>query len=98
MQGCATQQPEDDTRAVDDHTLVPASLLHTLHDLANTVTEVTNRDITPDKIPNLGRVGVLPLARQAVGEPIRLASNVIKDLGKSQAFEPSRSPRAEVSL
>jgi hypothetical protein len=59
---------------------------------------VTDGNITSDQIPNLGRVGALPLPRQAVGEPIRLAGNVIKDLRESQAFEPSRSPWAEVSL
>ena len=98
MQGFTTQQPEHGTRAVDDHTLVPAGRLHTLQDLANAVIEVTHRNVTPDKIPNLGRVGALPLPRQAVGEPICLAGNVIKDLRESQAFEPSRSPWAEISL
>ena len=83
MQGFAAQQPEHDTRAVDDHTLSPASLLHTLQDLANTVTEVTDGNIAPDEIPHLGRVSALPLPRQAVGEPIRLAGNVIKDLCES---------------
>jgi len=98
MQGFAAQQPEHNTRAVDDYTLVPAGRLHTLQDLANAVIEVTDGNITPDKIPNLGRVGALPLPRQAVGEPICLAGNVIKDLRESQAFEPSRSPWAEISL
>jgi hypothetical protein len=54
MQGFAAQQPEHDTRAVDDHTLVPAGRLHTLQDLANAVIEVTDGNITPDKIANLG--------------------------------------------
>ena len=98
MQGFAAQQPEHNTRAVDDYTLVPAGRLHTLQDLTNAVIEVTDGNITPDKIPNLGRVGALPLSRQAVGEPICLTGNVIKDLCESQAFEPSRSPCAEVSL
>jgi hypothetical protein len=98
MQGFAAQQPEHDPSTVDDHISVPAGRLHTLQDLANAVIEVTDRNITPDKIPNLGRVGALPFPRQAVGEPICLASNVIKDLGKSQTFEPSRSSWAEVSL
>jgi len=63
MQGFATQQPEHDTRAVDDHTLAPAGHLHALPDLANVVIEVTDGNITSDKIPNLGRVGALPLPR-----------------------------------
>ena len=74
------QQPEDDTLAVDDHTLVPAGRLDTLQDLTNMVTEVTDGDVAPDEIPNVGRGGAFPLPRQAAGEPIRFASNVIKDL------------------
>jgi len=98
MQGFAAQQPEHDTGIVDDHTLVPAGRLHTLQDLAYAVIEVTDRNITPDKIANPERVNALPFPRQAVGEPICFAGNVIKDLGKSQTFEPSRSPGAKVSL
>jgi len=98
MQGFAAQQPEHDTRAVDDHTLVPAGRLHTLQDLTNTVIKVTDGNIAPDEIANLGRVGALSLSRQAVGEPICLTGNVIKDPRESQAFEPSRSPWAEISL
>ena len=98
MQGFAAQQPEHNPRPVDDHTLVPAGRLHPLQDLAHMVAEVTDGNITPDEIPNLGRVGALPLPRQAVGEPIRLAGNIIKDPRESQTFEPSRSPGAEVSL
>src|SRR4030095_14097032 len=37
MQGFTPQQPEHDTRAVDDHTWVPAGRLHTLQDLVNAV-------------------------------------------------------------
>ena len=37
MQGFAVQQPEHDTRAVDDYTLVPAGCLHTLEDLVNAI-------------------------------------------------------------
>ena len=80
MQGFAAQQPEHDPRAVDDHTLVPAGHPHTPRNLANPVTEVTDRNFAPDEIPSLGRVSAFPLPRQAVGEPIRLAGNVIKDL------------------
>ena len=98
MQGFAAQQPEHDTRAVDDYTLVPAGRLHTLQDLANAVIEVTDGNITSDKIPNLGRIGAFPFSWQTVGEPIHLAGNIIKDLGESQTFEPSRSSGAEVSL
>ena len=83
MQGFAAQQPEHNPGAVDDHTLVPAGRLHTLQDLTHVVVEVTDGNIPPDEIPNLGRVGVLPLPRQAVGEPIRLTGNVIKDLCES---------------
>jgi hypothetical protein len=83
MQGFAAQEPEHDTRAVDDHTLIPAGRLHPLPDLANAVTGVTDGHIVPDEIPNVGYVGALPLPRQAVGEPVRLAGNVIKDLRKS---------------
>jgi hypothetical protein len=72
--------------------------LHTLPDLANAVIKITDRDITPDKIPNLRRVGMLPLPRQAVRAPIHLAGDIIKDLGESQTFEPSRSSGAEISL
>ena len=50
------------------------------------------------KPPNLGRIGALPCPRQTAGEPILLTGNIIKDLGKSQTFEPIRSPGAEVSL
>jgi hypothetical protein len=78
--------------------LVPAGRLHTLQDLANAVIEMTDGNIAPDEVPNLGRVGALPLPRQTMGEPIRLAGNVIKDLGEAQTFEPSRSSGAEVSL
>ena len=42
MQGFAAQQPEHDTRAVEDNTLVPASHLHTLYDLINAVAQVTD--------------------------------------------------------
>jgi len=80
VQGFSVQQPEDDTLAVDDHTLVPAGRLDTLQDLTNMVTEVTDGDVAPDEIPNVGRGGAFPLPRQAAGEPIRFASNVIKDL------------------
>jgi hypothetical protein len=44
---------------------------------------VTDRNIAPDKIPDLGRVGALPFPRQTVGEPIRFAGNIIKDLGEA---------------
>ena len=54
--------------------------MYTLHDLANAVGEVTDGGIAPDEIPNLGRGGAFPFPRQAAGEPIRFASNVIKDL------------------
>src|SRR5262249_18546960 len=60
--------------------------------------------------PNVGRAGTLPLAPlrgrrpfrafpwQAVGQPIHLPGNVIKDLREAQAFEPRRGPVTEVSL
>ena len=83
MQGFAAQQPEHDTRAVDDHTLVPAGRLHTLQDLANAVVKVTDGDITPDEIADLGRSSTLPRPWQAIGEPIRFAGHVIEDLRES---------------
>jgi hypothetical protein len=61
MQGFAAQQPEHDSRAVDDYTLVPAGHPYTLPNLANAIAEVTDRDIAPDEVPNLGRVSALPL-------------------------------------
>ena len=72
--------------------------MHTPQDLTQAIAKVTDGDIPPDEIPNLRRVGALPLPWQAVCEPIGLAGNIIKDLGKSETFEPSRSPGAEVSL
>ena len=83
MQGFATQQPEHDTVTVDDHTLVPAGRLHTLQDLANAVIEMTDGNIAPDEIADLGRSRALPLPREAVGEPIRFTGYVIEDLGES---------------
>ena len=62
MQGFAAQQPEHDTHAVDDYTLVPASRLHTLQDLVNAVAQVTDGDIAPDEISDLGRSSALPLS------------------------------------
>ena len=61
MQGFAAQQPEHDTRAVDDYTLVPAGRPHTLQDFANAVAQVTDGDIAPDEISDLGRSSALSL-------------------------------------
>jgi hypothetical protein len=83
MQGFTAQQPEHDTRAVDDYTLVPAGRLHMLQDLINTVAQVTDGNIAPDEIANLGRSSACPLPREAVGEPIRFTGHVIKDLRES---------------
>ena len=98
MQGFSAQQPEHDPLNVHDHTLVPTGRLDTRHDLTSTVTGVTHRDVAPDEFPNRGRVGTLPLPWPAMGEPIRLAGHIIKDLCEAQAFEPRRGPGAEVSL
>jgi hypothetical protein len=38
------------------------------------------------------------LRRKAVGQPIGFASDVVIDVPESEAFEPPRGPRAEVSL
>jgi hypothetical protein len=54
MQGFATQQPEHDTHAVDNYTLVPAGRLHTLQDLIHAVAQVTDGDITPAELSDLG--------------------------------------------
>jgi hypothetical protein len=63
MQGLTAYQPEHDTRTVDDYTLVPASGLHTLQDLVNAVAKVTDGNIAPDEISDLGRSRALPLPR-----------------------------------
>jgi hypothetical protein len=54
-----------------------------LQDLINTVAQVTDGDIAPDEISDLGRSSVLPLPREAVGEPIRFTGYVIEDLRES---------------
>ena len=63
MQGFTAQQPEHNTRAVDNHTLIPAGRLHTLQDRANAVAKVTDGDIAPDEISDLGCSSALPLPR-----------------------------------
>jgi hypothetical protein len=78
MPGFAAQQPEHDPCAVDDYTLVPAGRLHTLPDRVNVVAKVTDGNIAPDEIANLGRSSALPLPREAVGEPIRFTGYVIE--------------------
>lgn len=67
-------------------------------DRTNAVIEETHGDIKPDEFSNSRRAGLLPLAWQAIGEPIYLAGHVIEDLREAQAFEPRRGPGAEISL
>jgi hypothetical protein len=57
--------------------------VHTLQNLTHAVAKVTDGNIPPDQLPNLRRVGALPLPRQAVSEPIGLAGYIIKDLCES---------------
>jgi hypothetical protein len=59
---------------------------------------MTYRDIAPDKLTNGGGAGTRSLPGQAIGKPICLTGDIIKDLCEAQAFEPSRGPGAEVSL
>jgi hypothetical protein len=98
VQGFSAQQPEHNAIAVHNHTPVPTGRLDTLHNLTSTIIRVTHGDVAPDDLSHGGRTGTLPLAWQAMSQPIRLASNVIKDLGEAQAFEPPRGPGTEVSL
>jgi hypothetical protein len=96
--GVSAQQPKDDALAVHDHTLVPTDSLYARHDLRKAVIGMTYRDIAPDKLTNGGGAGTRSLPGQAIGKPIRLTGDIIKDLCEAQAFEPSRGPGAGISL
>jgi hypothetical protein len=98
VQGFPAQQPEHNTCAVHNHTPVPTSRLDARRDLTNMVIDMTHWDIASHDLPNVGRARTVALSRQAIGEPIQLAGNVIKNPCKAQAFKPPRGPRAEVSL
>jgi hypothetical protein len=98
VQGVPLQQPEHDSLAVYYHALVPPCCLDTRRDSTDAVAGVTHGNVASSEIPNVGRAGVCALSRQTVGEPIRFAGNVIKELRKAQTFEPRRGSGAQVSL
>src|SRR5262249_32516865 len=93
-----TQRAERLSPAIDHATHVPTRSLDAVIDGADAVIQMAGRRVRPRQIAGVWDAGLLPFAGQAVGEPIRLAGGVTKDLSKPETFEPPPRARAQVAL
>src|SRR5215510_9101258 len=93
-----TQRAERHTPAIDHDTHVPTRSLDAVIDGVDAVIQMAGRRVRPRQISGAWDAGLLPFAGQAVGEPIRLAGGVTKDLSKPETFEPPCCARAQVAL
>jgi hypothetical protein len=67
-------------------------------DIAGAVIQIAGRRVRPREFAGVRDTGLLSFAGQSVCDPVRLACGVAKDLSKTEALEPPRGPRAQVSL
>src|SRR5215468_12533630 len=93
-----TQRAERHTPVIDHDAHVPTRSLNAVIDGADAVIQMAGRHVRPRQIAGAWDACLLPFAGKSVGEPIRLAGGVSKDLSKTETFEPPRGPRAQVSL
>ncbi len=68
-----------------------------LYDVPQPVTKVAGAVVSPCYIPRSRFTSQPSFGRQCSGQPVRLSSYVVVDLGEPKGFEPRRSSWAHIS-
>jgi hypothetical protein len=89
---------EDYPLVVHDDTLVPPVGSHQLRDVGDGCVEPAGWNVGERQVSDYWEVGVLPFTRKTRRQPIGLSGDVMENVRESEALEPPRGSRAQVSL
>ena len=89
---------EDHPLVVDHDTLVPPTRSDQALGVGDSRVDAGRRDVAADEIADYRNMGVLALTRKTRRQPVGLSSDVMVNLRETEALEPPRGSRAQVSL